>query len=38
MPCRMRATISEFMVGTTAHMIDAMVKPAIPTRRIRLWP
>jgi hypothetical protein len=38
MPCRMRATISELMVGTTAHMIDAMVNPAIPTRKIRLRP
>lgn len=38
MPCRMRATMREFMVGTTAHMIDAMVNPAIPTRKIRLRP
>ena len=36
MPCTMRVTISELMVGTTAREIDAMVKPRRIVHRARL--
>ncbi|MGK5740633.1 hypothetical protein [Micromonospora sp. URMC 103] len=33
MPYGRRAVVGEFMVGTTARMIDAMLNPAVPTRK-----